>query len=195
MFVDSMMELYEAGVITNARKSLKPGKFVTTFAMGSRALYEWLDDNVAVEFQRGRWVNDPHTVAQNSKMVSVNTCIMVDLTGQVASESIGSQQYSGTGGQSDTAQGAVAGTDGLGKSIIACYSTAKNGTVSTIVPTLSEGSSVTLHRSFVDHVVTENGIARLRGKTVRERVGELAAIAKPEFRAELLAAARKLGYL
>ncbi len=195
MFVDSMMELYEMGVITNARKSLKPGKFVTTFAMGSRALYDWLDDNVVVEFQRGRWVNDPHTVAQNSKMVSVNTCIMVDLTGQVASESIGAAQYSGTGGQSDTAQGAVAGTDGLGKSIIACYSTAKNGTVSTIVPTLPEGSAVTLHRSFVDHVVTENGIARLRGKTVRERVRELIGIAKPEFRADLEAGARKLGYL
>ncbi len=195
MFVDSMMELYESGVITNSRKALKPGKFVTTFAMGSRALYDWLDDNVAVEFQRGRWVNDPHTVAQNSKMVSVNTCIMVDLSGQVASESIGTQQYSGTGGQSDTAQGAVAGTDGLGKSIIACYSTAKNGTVSTIVPTLPEGSAVTLHRSFVDHVVTENGIARLRGKTVRERVGELVAIAKPEFQADLKAAARKLGYI
>ncbi len=195
MFVDSMMELYEMGVITNARKSLKPGKFVTTFAMGSRALYDWLDDNVVVEFQRGRWVNDPHTVAQNSKMVSVNTCIMVDLTGQVASESIGAAQYSGTGGQSDTAQGAVAGTDGLGKSIIACYSTAKNGAVSTIVPTLPEGSAVTLHRSFVDHVVTENGIARLRGKTVRERVRELIGIAKPEFRADLEAGARKLGYL
>ncbi len=195
MFVDSMMELYEMGVITNARKSLKPGKFVTTFAMGSRSLYDWLDDNVVVEFQRGRWVNDPHTVAQNSKMVSVNTCIMVDLTGQVASESIGAAQYSGTGGQSDTAQGAVAGTDGLGKSIIACYSTAKNGTVSTIVPTLPEGSAVTLHRSFVDHVVTENGIARLRGKTVRERVRELIGIAKPEFRADLEAGARKLGYL
>lgn len=195
MFVDSMMELYEMGVITNTRKALKPGKFVTTFAMGSRKLYDWLDDNVAVEFIRGNWVNNPSVVAQNSRMVSINTCISVDFTGQVASESIGTSQYSGTGGQSDTAQGAVAGFDGLGKSIIACASTARGGKLSTIVPTLPEGSAVTLHRSHVDHVVTENGVARLRGKTVRERTRELIAIAHPDFRADLTAKAKALGYL
>jgi len=195
MLVDSMMELYEEGVITNARKALKPGKFVTTFAMGSRKFYDWLDDNLAVEFQRGSWVNDPAVVAQNSKMVSVNTCISVDLTGQVASESIGAQQYSGTGGQSDTAQGAVAGFDGKGKSIIACASTARGGKVSTIVPMLAEGSAVTLHRSLVDNVVTEHGVARLRGKTVRERTKELIAIAHPNFRDELTAKAKALGYI
>ncbi len=194
MMVDSMMELYEMGVITNKRKSLFKDKFVCTFAMGSRALYDWLDDNVAVEFRRGRWVNDPAVVAQNSRMVSINTCLMVDFTGQVASESLGTQQYSGTGGQSDTAQGAVAGFDGLGKSIIACYATAKGGAVSTIVPTLPEGTAVTLHRSFVDHIVTEHGIARLRGRTVRERTRELIAVADPRFREELAAQARKLGY-
>ena len=195
MFVDSLMELYEEGVITNRLKSLKKDKFVATFAMGSRKLYDWLDDNVAVDFQRGRWVNDPAVVAQNSKMVSINTCLMVDLTGQVASESIGPNQYSGTGGQSDTAQGAVAGFDGKGKSIIACYASAKDGTVSTILPRLPEGSAVTLHRSFVDHVVTEHGVARLRGRTVRERAAALIAVAAPEFREELEAKARKLGYL
>jgi acyl-CoA hydrolase len=195
MLVDSMMELYEMGVITNARKALKPGKFVTTFAMGSRKFYDWLDDNMAVEFQRGSWVNNPAVVAQNSRMVSVNTCISVDFTGQVASESIGPNQYSGTGGQSDTAQGAVAGFDGKGKSIIACYSTAKGGTVSTIMPMLQEGSAVTLHRSLVDHVVTEHGVARLRGRTVRERSLALIAIAHPDFRSDLTAQARKLGYL
>lgn len=195
MLVDSMMELYEMGVITNARKALKPGKFITTFAMGSRKFYDWLDDNVAVEFQRGHWVNNPAVVAQNSKMVSINTCISVDFTGQVASESIGPNQYSGTGGQSDTAQGAVAGYDGLGKSIIACVSTAKGGTVSTITPMLPEGSAVTLHRAHVDHVVTEHGVARLRGRTVRERTRELIAVAHPDFRAELSEQARKLGYL
>jgi acyl-CoA hydrolase len=189
------MELYEMGVITNTRKALKRGKFVTTFAMGSRKLYDWLDDNVAVEFIRGNWVNNPAVVSQNSKMVSVNTCISVDLTGQVASESIGASQYSGTGGQSDTAQGAVAGFDGLGKSIIACASTARGGKLSTIVPTLPEGSAVTLHRSHVDHVVTENGVARLRGRTVRERTRELIAIAHPDFRADLTAKAKSLGYL
>lgn len=164
-----MMELYEMGVVTNTAKAFHKGKFVATFAMGSRKLYDWLDDNVAVEFMRGKWVNNPSVVSQNSKMVSVNTCLMADLTGQVASESLGPVQYSGTGGQSDTAEGAVEGFDGKGKSIIACYSTAKNGTVSTIVPMLTEGTAVTLHRSLVDYVVTEFGIASLRGKTVRER--------------------------
>jgi acyl-CoA hydrolase len=195
MLVDSMMELYEMGVITNARKALKPGKLVTTFAMGSRKFYDWLDDNLAVEFQRGSWVNNPAVIAQNSRMVSINTCISVDFTGQVASESIGPVQYSGTGGQSDTAQGAVAGFDGQGKSIIACYSTAKGGTVSTIAPMLAEGSAVTLHRSLVDHVVTEHGVARLRGRTVRERTQALIAIAHPDFRSGLTEQARKLNYL
>ncbi len=195
MLVDSMMELYELGVITNAKKALKPGKFITTFAMGSRKFYDWLDDNLAVEFERGRWVNNPAVVAQNSQMVSINTCISVDFTGQVASESIGPNQYSGTGGQSDTAQGAVAGFDGLGKSIIACYSTARNGTVSTITPMLAEGSAVTLHRSHVDHVVTEHGVARLRGRTVRERTQALIAVAHPDFRDELRSKAKALGYL
>jgi len=195
MLVDSMMELYELGVITNRRKSLKKDKFVATFAMGSRKLYDWLDDNVAVEFQRGRWVNDPAVVAQNSRMVSINTCLTVDFTGQVASESIGTQQYSGTGGQSDTAQGAVAGFDGLGKSIIACYATAKAGTLSTIVPTLPTGSAVTLHRSFVDHVVTEHGVAKLRGRTVKERTLALISVAEPAFREDLMAQARALGYI
>ena len=195
MMVDSVKELYEMGVVTNARKALMKGKIICTFAMGSRALYDWLDDNVAVQFERGRWVNDPAVVRQNSRMVSLNTCLMVDFTGQVASESIGTNQYSGTGGQADTAIGAVEGFDGLGKSIIACTSTVKGGTVSTIVPTLPEGTAVTLHRSNVDHVVTEHGIARLRGRTVRERTRELIAVAHPDFRADLEAKARKLGYL
>ena len=194
MMVDSMMELYEMGVVTNQCKGLLKGKFVCCFSLGSRKLYDWLDDNVAVQFERGRWVNDPAVIRQNTKMVSVNTCLMVDLTGQVASESIGPTQYSGTGGQADTAIGSVEGLDGAGKSIIACYSTAKGGKVSTIVPTLPEGTAVTLHRSNVDIVVTEHGIAHLRGRTVRERVRELVAVAHPDFRAELNARAKSLGY-
>lgn len=195
MMVDSMMELFEMGVVTNQCKGLLKGKFVCCFAMGSSKLYHWLDDNVAVQFERGKWVNDPAVIRQNTKMVSVNTCLMVDLTGQVASESIGTTQYSGTGGQSDTAIGAVEALDGLGKSIIACYSTAKGGKVSTIVPTLPEGTAVTLHRSNVDIVVTEHGIAHLRGRTVRERVRELIAIAHPNFRADLTAKGKTLGYI
>lgn len=195
MMVDSMMDLAEAGVITNRRKTLFKDKFVCTFAMGSRKLYDWLDDNLAVEFQRGKWVNDPAVVRQNSRMVSLNTCLMVDLTGQVASESIGPRQYSGTGGQTDTAVGAKEAYDGLGKSIIACHSTAKAGTQSAIVPMLPEGSAVTLHRSNADHIITEFGIAYLRGRTVRERARNLIAVAHPDFRSELTDQARKLGYL
>jgi acyl-CoA hydrolase len=195
MMVDSMMELYNAGVITNRKKTLFKDKFICTFAMGSRKLYDWLDDNMAVEFQRGKWVNDPAIIRQNAKMVSINTCLMVDFTGQVASESIGTRQYSGTGGQMDTALGAREGFDGRGKSIIACHATARGGAVSTIVPVLPEGTAVTLHRSYTDHIVTEYGIAYMRGRTVRERTRNLIAIAHPDFRAELTAQARKLGYI
>lgn len=195
MMVDSMMQLYEMGVVTNRCKGLLKGKFACCFAMGSRELYDWLDDNVAVQFERGRWINDPAIIRQNTRMVSLNTCLMVDLTGQVASESIGTTQYSGTGGQSDTAIGAVEGLDGAGKSVIACYSTAKAGTVSTIVPTLPEGTAVTLHRSNVDIVVTEHGIARLRGRTVRERARELIGVAHPDFRSDLTERARAIGYI
>lgn len=195
MMVDSMVDLYEAGVITNRKKSLFKDKFICTFAMGSKKLYDWLDDNLAVEFQRGSWVNDPAVVRRNSRMVSLNTCLMVDFTGQVASESIGTRQYSGTGGQTDTAVGAKEAYDGLGKSIIACRSTAKKGTQSTILPTLPEGTAVTLHRSNADHIVTEYGIAHLRGRTVRERTQNLIAVAHPDFRGELTEQAKNLGYL
>ncbi|MFP3958952.1 MAG: SDR family oxidoreductase [Spirochaetaceae bacterium] len=125
MMVDSMVDLYEAGVITNRKKTLFKDKFVCTFAFGSRRLYEWLDDNLAVEFQRGKWVNAPAVIRNNSRMVSLNTCLMVDLTGQIASESIGTNQYSGTGGQSDTAVGAQEAYDDMGKSVIACHATKK----------------------------------------------------------------------
>ena len=195
MMVDSMMELYELGVVTNKKKSLCKDKLICTFAMGSRKLYDWMHDNVAVEVKRGSWVNDPLTLRQNSKMVSINTCLMVDFTGQVASESFATEQYSGTGGQADTAIGAREGYDGKGKSIIACASTAKQGTVSTIVPVLPEGTAVTLHRADTDHVVTEHGIACLRGRTIRERTRALIGIADPKFREELTGRAKLLGYL
>ncbi|MBI2385227.1 MAG: acetyl-CoA hydrolase/transferase family protein [Elusimicrobia bacterium] len=195
MLVDSVMELYELGVITNRRKTLLKDKFVATFAMGSRKLYDWLDDNPTVELRRGSWVNDPAIIRRNSKMVSLNTALMVDFTGQVASESIGTAQYSGTGGQTDTAVGAKEAFDGEGKSVIATASTARNGTLSCIVPTLPEGAAVTLHRANCDHVVTEFGIAYMRGRTVRERTRNLIAVAHPDFRGDLTAQARKLGYI
>ncbi len=195
MFVDSMLELYESGVITNKRKAIHKDKFICTFAMGSEKMYRWLDNNPTVEFLRGRYVNDPCVIRHNSRMVSINTCIMVDFTGQVASESIGIQQYSGTGGQTDTAVGAIEGLDGQGKSIIACRSTAKNGSLSTIVPVLPEGTAVTLHRSHTDYIVTEWGYARLTGLTVKERTRALIGIAHPKFRDELSEKAQKMGYL
>ncbi|MDD2549068.1 MAG: acetyl-CoA hydrolase/transferase C-terminal domain-containing protein [Bacteroidales bacterium] len=194
MLVDSMVELYEMGVITNKKKAFHKDKFICTFAMGSEKMYQWLNNNPAVEFLRGKYVNDPCFVKQNSKMVSINTCIMVDFTGQVASESIGINQYSGTGGQTDTAVGAIEGFDGLGKSIIACRSTAQRGKISTIVPVLPEGTAVTLHRSHTDYVVTEHGAVRLTGLTVRERTNALISIAHPDFRAELTEKAQKMGY-
>lgn len=195
MFVDSMMELYEAGVITNTEKTIHKGKFICTFAMGSEKLYRWLHNNMSVEFLRGKYVNDPCVMKQNSKMVSINTCIMVDFTGQVASESIGPEQYSGTGGQSDTAVGAIEGFDGKGKSIIACRSTARGGKISTIVPYLPEGSAVTLHRSHTDYVVTEWGSVQLTGRTVKERTLALISIAHPDFREQLTQQALALGFI
>lgn len=195
MMVDSMMELYEAGVITNKKKSYYKDKFVCTFAMGSPKLYKWLDNNPSVEFIRGKYANDPSLIKLNSKMVSINTCIMVDVTGQVSSESIGSQQYSGTGGQADTAIGAVEGIDGKGKSIIACRSSAKGGSISTIVNHLPAGTAVTLHRSNTDYVVTEYGIAALRGRTVPERTIALIKIAHPKFRDELMKEAKEIGFI
>jgi acyl-CoA hydrolase len=195
MMVDSMMELYETGVITNKQKSVHKGKFICTFAMGSEKLYRWLDNNPAVEFLRGSYVNDPCNVRLNSKMVSINTCIMIDFTGQVASESIGTEQYSGTGGQSDTAIGATEGLDGKGKSIIACRSTARGGKISTIVPFLPIGTAVTLHRSNTDYIVTEFGSVRLTGLTIKERTLALISIAHPNFKKELLNQAVELGYI
>jgi acyl-CoA hydrolase len=195
MFVDSMMELYEMGVITNKKKAFHKDKFICTFAMGSEKMYSWLNNNPAVEFLRGKYVNDPCFIKKNSQMVSINTCIMVDFTGQVASESIGINQYSGTGGQTDTAVGAIEGFDGMGKSIIACRSTAQNGKISTIVPVLPEGTAVTLHRSNTDWVVTEHGAVRLTGLTVRERTRALISIAHPDFRAALTEKAVSMGYL
>jgi len=195
MMVDSIMELYEMGVITNMKKSVHKGKFICTFAMGTEKLYRWLDNNPAVEFLRGSYVNDPCLVRQNSKMVSINTCIMIDFTGQVASESIGTEQYSGTGGQSDTAIGATEGFDGKGKSIIACRSTARKGQISTIVSVLPEGTAVTLHRSNTDYVVTEYGSVRLTGLTIKERTLALISIAHPDFRESLRQKAIEIGYI
>ncbi len=183
MITSSMASLAEAGVITGRRKNLHKGKIVATFALGSQELYDFMDKNPAVQLLRGPYVNDPYVVAQNDNMVSINTALQVDLTGQVCSESIGSRQYSGTGGQSDTAIGAIHAKNG--RSIIALNSTARDGTISSIQPWLTPGAAVTLHRNNVDFIVTEYGIAYMKARTIRERVENLIAVASPDFRKEL----------
>ncbi len=193
MFTETMIDLFESGAITNKRKTLWPGKFVCTFALGTRRMYDFIDDNPGIMMLRGRIVNDPYVVAQNEKMVSINTALMVDLTGNVCSEALGTQHFSGTGGQLDTHRGAVKSKGGKG--IIALRSTVKKGTISTIVPTLPQGAPVTVPRQEVDYIVTEHGVAHLRGKTVRERALELINIAAEEFRDELKREAKRLGLI
>ncbi|RLD15182.1 MAG: 4-hydroxybutyrate--acetyl-CoA CoA transferase, partial [Caldiserica bacterium] len=166
------------------------GKMVGTFAMGTKKLYDFIDNNISIELLRGSVVNDPYIVSKNEKMVSINTSLMVDLSGQVCSESFGVKQYTGTGGQLDTHRGAVLSKGGKG--IIALRSTVKNETISTIVPTLPEGSYITVPRQDVDYVVTEYGVAHLRGKSVRDRALSLIKIAHPKFREKLLFEAKKL---
>ncbi|MDF1569554.1 MAG: acetyl-CoA hydrolase/transferase C-terminal domain-containing protein [Spirochaetaceae bacterium] len=193
MFTESMIDLFENGTITNREKTLWPGKFICTFALGSRRMYDWLDNNPGVMILRGNYVNKPEVLGQNSLMHSINTAMSVDLTGQVSSEAIGPIQYSGTGGQLDTHRGAQLSAGGKG--IIALKSTAKKGTISTIVPTLAAGTMVTVPRQDLDWVATEYGAVQLRGRTVAERARKLISIAHPDYRDELERAAREIGYL
>lgn len=189
MITNSIADLVEAGVITNKKKTLHTGKLVGAFAYGNEKLYDLLDNNPSVMIMRGDYVNDPRVVAMNDNMVSINTAIQVDLTGQVCSESMGTIQFSGSGGQFDTAFGAIHSKGG--RSIIALKSTAKKGSISTILPVLTPGAVVTLSRNVVDYVVTEFGIAALRGRSVGDRVNNLIAIAHPDFRSELKKEAEK----
>lgn len=191
MFTSGMVDLYEAGVITGRKKTLWKGKMVGAFALGTQKLYRFLDKNLAVEMQGGRITNDPYVIGQNHKMVSVNTALQVDCCGQVCSQSIGPRHFSGTGGQLDTHRGAQISPGGRG--IIALRSTAKNGTISTIVPMLAQGAGVTIPSQDVDTVVTEFGVAELRGKSVRARTEALIKIAHPDFRAWLRDEVERLG--
>jgi acyl-CoA hydrolase len=193
MVVDAMLDLYEAGVITNRYKALDRYKTVGCFAAGSRRLYDWLNDNPAIEIRDGNYTNDPYNMARQPKMTSINTAISIDLTGQVCSESIGPVQYSGTGGQRDTHVGAWMSEGGKG--IIALRSTAKNGTISTISPMLAQGSVVTMTRNDLDWVCTEFGAVQLRGLAVHDRAAALISIAHPDFRDQLTEEAQKYGWL
>ncbi|HHU92263.1 MAG TPA: acetyl-CoA hydrolase/transferase family protein [Halanaerobiaceae bacterium] len=183
MLTDGMVDLVEKGVITNRMKSIHKGKIIGSFAAGTRRLYEFLDDNPMVEMHPVSYTNDPFIISQNYKMVSINSCIEVDLLGQCAAETVGITQISGTGGQTDFVRGAVKSPGG--KSIIALKSTALKGTKSTIVPVLSQGAVVTTGKNDVDYIVTEYGVAHLRGKSASERAEALINIAHPDFRAEL----------
>ncbi|KUG02695.1 4-hydroxybutyrate coenzyme a transferase [hydrocarbon metagenome] len=180
MFGDGLLDLVEAGALTNRKKTIWKDKFVADCALGTKRLYDFLDNNLAVEFQRGGVVNDPRIIGRNHKMVAINSALGIDLTGQCCAESIGPKQFSGTGGHKEFVQG-VQYSPG-GKSIIAFQSTARNDSISHIVPRLDAGTVVTTSRVDVDYVVTEYGIARLRGRSIRERVKELINIAHPDFR-------------
>ena len=193
MFVDAMVDLIETGIADGSRKTFHRGKALYAFAAGSRRMYEFLDDNPGIAAHPVSYTNFPPNIARNDTMISVNSTIEVDLTGQCCSESIGATQFSGTGGQHDYARGAFDSRGG--KSIIAFYSTAKGGEVSRIVPTLTPGAAVTTPRNEVHWLASEYGLAQLKGKTTRERAQALIGLAHPRFRDELTAAAKQLRYI
>lgn len=185
MFSDGVVDLVEAGVIDGEQKTLHRGKLVATFLMGTKKLYDFVDHNPMVALHPVDYVNDPYVIAKNDNMVAINSCIEVDLQGQVASESMGTKQFSGTGGQVDYVRGAAMSKGG--RSIMAMPSTAAKGKVSRIVATLTPGAAVTTSRNDIDYVITEYGIAHLKGKTIAQRAEALIAIAHPDFREQLRA--------
>lgn len=184
MFTDGVIDLVQRGIINGSRKTLHHGKLVATFLMGSKRLYDFVNENPAVELYPVDYVNNPGVIMQNRNMVSINSCIEVDLMGQVVSECIGTKQFSGVGGQVDYVRGAMLSPGG--KSIMAMPATAAKGTVSRIVPFLTHGAAITTSRNDVDYVVTEYGIAHLKAKTLKERAKSLIAIAHPNFRERLM---------
>ena len=190
---DGVMDLVELGVVTGVEKQLNRTKTVGTFALGTKRLYDFLDENTAFELWPVRYVNDPRVIAQESDFVSINSTIAVDLLGQCASETLGGAYYSSSGGQADFARGAMYSAGGQG--FVVLHSTAKNGTVSKIVSQLAAGDVVTTLKNTVDKVVTEWGVAQLRGRSIRERAAALIQIADPAHRDRLTADARRFGYL
>jgi len=189
MVPDSAVALIQAGVINNERKSIHPHKVIAGFVLGTRMLFDFIDNNPIFEFRRTAYANDPFVIAQNDRMVALNSAIEVDLTGQVCADSMGQTPYSGIGGQVDFLRGAARSKGGL--PIISLPSTAKNGTVSRIVPRLQPGAGVVTSRGDVHYVITEHGVAYLHGKTLRQRTEALIQVADPKFRDELEEFARE----
>jgi acyl-CoA hydrolase len=190
---DALVDLVETGVVTGTRKSLFPSKLVTTFAFGTKRLYDFLHENPVVEFLPVDYVNDPRVIAGEDCFVSINATTEVDLIGQSASETVGGRYWSSSGGQSDFARGAMYSPHG--RAFVVLRSTAANGEISRIRGTLTPGSVVTTLKNTVDHVVTEYGVADMRGRSVSQRAKALIAIAHPRFRDELAQQARGLDYM
>lgn len=193
MFTDSMVDLLECGAVTNMKKPIHVGKTVATLAWGSKKMYDFMDDNPAFEMYPVSYINNPAVIAQHDNFVSVNSCVEVDLFGQICSESIGTKHYSGSGGQLDFVRGANMSKGGKG--FIAMLSTAKGGTISKIKPILTPGSIVTTPRNEVDFLVTENGIVRLKGQTASQRAKMIISLAAPQFREELEYEAKKMNLI
>jgi len=193
MFTDSIIDLIESGVVTGERKSMDRGKIVATFALGTKKLYDYIDDNPLFSFQPTEHVNDPYVIRQQTKQVAINVALEIDLTGQVCADSLGTKFYSGIGGQVDFNRGAAHSLGG--KAIIAMPSTAKKGEISRIVARLDDGAGVVTTRGDVHYVVTEYGVAYLHGKSIQERTIALIAIAHPKFRPQLVKEAIEVKYL
>jgi len=193
MFSDGLVELYKAGSITGKRKNYHRGKIVTSFCLGTKKVYDTIDNNPNFEFHPTDYVSDPRNIAKNDNMCAINSALQVDLTGQVCADSLGTVFYSGFGGQADFIRGAAMSRGG--RPIIAIPSTAEGGTISRIVPTLTPGAGVVTTRGDVHYVVTEYGFAYLHGKNIRDRALALINVAHPKFREELLAQAKELNFV
>ena len=190
MIGDGILTLIESGAVTNRKKNYLPGKTIATFALGSQKLYRYMDRNPALEMHPVDFTNDPYLASQNDNLVTINATLQIDLLGQCGSESLGHLPYSGTGGQSDFVR--AANRSRGGKSFIVLPSTAKDDSISRIVPMLSPGTHVSTSKNDINYVVSEYGVAQLRGKSAKQRAAELIAIAHPDFRAELTLAAQRI---
>lgn len=193
MIGDGILTLIESGAVTNRKKNYLPGKTVATFALGSQNLYRYMDRNPGLEMHPVDFTNDPYLAGQNDNLMTINATLQIDLLGQCGSESLAHLPYSGTGGQSDFVR--AANRSRGGKSFIVLPSTAKDNSISRIVPTLSAGTHVSTSKNDINYVVSEYGVAQLRGKSAKQRAGELIAIAHPDFRAELTRAAKQINLI